>query len=815
MTRGAHLSRLKRPLFAVLALFTGAALYTAYLTIEQEHAMRRLARYDDAFDAGQGAIEFMRLQAAVAALPLPGTTVTQDEIALRYAILQNRLKVLNRPSFRQFLDQYPGLVGTLDNLAAVLARIGPKLNRLDTADAVATVVAELTPLDAQLTRMSSFASNYVGDHIAADQERLSALHWASTVLFIALFICGLALIALLLRQNRSVRVAHDGLRTLTHSLSATTEELSIAHQAAESANRQLEMQNAHFHAALNNMLHGLCMVDAANRLIVCNTQFLELFGLTANDAFPGVAIDALFATATERAAQPRRLVERIRDEERRLTAARRGGSSFTAEEDDRALEIALVPMQAGGWVATYEDISERRRIEAQIAHVAHHDSLSGLPNRVLFGLRLDDALIRLREGRRFGVLLLDLDHFKDINDTIGHAGGDTLLQLSAQRLRACLREQDLVSRLGGDEFAILQTDIAGPEDSASLAERVVDALSQPFEIEGRRVTIGTSIGIALAEPGTTASMLLRNADMALYRAKADGRSVFRFFEAEMGREMHARTTIANDLRDALAREQFELHYQPIVDIRTGRLVQFEALLRWRHPELGMISPARFIPIAEDTRMIVPIGEWVLWRACEDARAWSDGVRVAVNLSPRQFRGTNIVAAVRKVLGQVGLEPRRLELEITETALLHDSDGVLSSLHDLRALGISVALDDFGTGYSSLSYLRRFPFDKVKVDQSFVRDLGLRSDSLAIIHSVVGLATRLGMATTAEGVETQEQLELVREAGCTLGQGYFFDRPRTQHEVCAALAADSYCFGERLTGRSGTGRGTLTVVRAVE
>ncbi|MFC7739248.1 putative bifunctional diguanylate cyclase/phosphodiesterase [Roseomonas sp. GCM10028921] len=421
---------------------------------------------------------------------------------------------------------------------------------------------------------------------------------------------------------------------------------------------------------------------------------------------------------------------------------------------------------------------------ARISFMAHHDALTGLPNRLLFHDRLEEALEHWRQ-RRDGVALLclDLDRFKQVNDTLGHPAGDMLLRVVAERLRECVREGDVVARLGGDEFAVLLCGANHREHAKELAQRIVKALGAAYDLDGHRAIVGASVGIAIATADLdSADVLLMSADMALYQAKTNGRGSFFFFESAMNEQVQARRAIELDLREALGRGEFEVHYQPVIGLQDQRTSGFEALIRWRHPRRGMISPAEFIPLAEELGLIVSIGEWVTAQACADAVKWPDHVKVAVNLSPVQFRSPGLVASVRRALERSGLPAHRLELEITESALLQDSEAVLASLHELRALGLRTALDDFGTGYSSLSYLRSFPFDKLKIDQSFVREMTQRADCLTIVTSVLGLARELGMATTAEGVETEEQLRHLREAGCTEVQGFLFDRPRPVADI---------------------------------
>jgi diguanylate cyclase (GGDEF)-like protein len=439
-------------------------------------------------------------------------------------------------------------------------------------------------------------------------------------------------------------------------------------------------------------------------------------------------------------------------------------------------------------VATHEDITERTRAEEKIRHMARHDGLTGLPNRAAFRDEMEQALKRVRRRQMFGVLCLDLDNFKNVNDTLGHVVGDKLLCAVAKRLKDLVRETDVIARLGGDEFAVLQADVEKPEFAGAFAQRIITAIKRPYDLDGHQVVVSTSIGIAVApNDGETTEQLLRNADMALYRAKSDGRSAFRYFEPEMDEQLQTRRLLEMDLRDAVARGEFQLYYQPQVDTLTERVTGCEALLRWDSPTRGMVPPSAFVPLAEEIGLILPIGEWVLEQACCEAATWPNAIRVAVNLSPAQFKSRNLVQSVLNALAISGLEPARLELEITESVLLNNNEATLATLHQLRSHGIKISMDDFGTGYSSLSYLRSFPFDKIKIDRSFIKDISAKGDCAAIVKAVAGLGKGLGIATTAEGVETMEQLRHVRAEGCTEVQGYLYSEPQTVDTLRAYFA----------------------------
>jgi diguanylate cyclase (GGDEF)-like protein/PAS domain S-box-containing protein len=436
------------------------------------------------------------------------------------------------------------------------------------------------------------------------------------------------------------------------------------------------------------------------------------------------------------------------------------------------------------------DITERKRAEARIAFLAQHDGLTGLPNRNLLRQQMDDILAHTRRsGEKVAVLVLGLDNFKAVNDSLGHSVGDKLLRAVAKRLRSTLREGDTLARLNSDEFAMIQSRLTRPEDGVLMARRLLEAIGEPFLLDGDSVVIGATIGIAMAPgDGDDSEMLLKNADMALSRAKTDCRGTFSFFEAAMDARAQTRRKIEMELRDAIQDDRLQPYYQPLIDLSAGRITGFEALVRWPHPERGMVSPGEFIPVAEETGLINAVGGLMLRRACKDAATWPDEVRVAVNLSPLQFRTGNLLSIVMDALKQSSLPAKRLELEITETLLLEKSSQVLATLHALRALGVRISMDDFGTGYSSLSYLRSFPFDKIKIDQSFVRDLGANREAQAIIRSIVSLGKGLGVIITAEGVETEAELSCLRAEGCHEGQGFLFSRARPNDEIVQLLRA---------------------------
>jgi len=537
--------------------------------------------------------------------------------------------------------------------------------------------------------------------------------------------------------------------------------------------RRGEAEAARMRALADAAVEGL-VVSADGAIIAANTSFRTLLGDDAL-ALEGRRLGEFLADipATEGA-------ERATTAETRLRRA---------DGSECPVEVLHKPLRFEGRdcrVTAVRDLSARKEAEGRIAFLAQHDALTSAPNRAAFSEALERELaLARRHGRSTSVLLVDLDRFKLVNDSLGHAMGDALLVRVYERLRGCLRESDIAARLGGDEFAVLQPAAQQPQASASLAQRIIDLLGRPFLVNGHVLNIGASIGIAVAPTDADAAgQLLKQADLALHRAKAEGRGAFRLFEGDMDRVVQARRKLELDLRRAAARSEFELHYQPLLDVRRGQVIGFEALLRWRHPERGLVPPDAFIPLAEETGLITPIGEWVLRTACRDAALWPDGITVAINLSPAQFRDGRLVENVSSALAEAALTAQRLELEITESVLLADNPSALNALYELRALGVRIAMDDFGTGYSSLSYLRSFPFDKIKIDRSFVRDLEASGESAAIVRAILGLGRTLGLTTTAEGVETEQQLDFIRAQGCDQAQGYLVSRPLAPSDMAA-------------------------------
>ncbi|WP_407186258.1 EAL domain-containing protein [Bradyrhizobium centrosematis] len=676
------------------------------------------------------------------------------------------------------------------------------------------------------------------------------------------------------------------------------------------AQERLEAERLRLDTALNNMTQGLILYDAAGYIVTCNRRYAEMFGLSHEVIKPGCHIREAMHHRKERGAFDGD-VEAFCADVMRVVAEGTVSTRMHQLANGRAFQVINTPLPQGGWVATIEDVTERRNLEQErdrnytflreiidhipsqitvkdartrqylllngvaeqlfgqsrqdvvgktafdifpkgpagriteddsnalkstkglfkdehawqmpgtglryitstrigirddageprylihviddvterrradekIAHMAHYDALTDLPNRTLFREQIERELTKVAAGDQFALLYIDVDEFKGINDSLGHHVGDELLKAIASRLRGCLKEGDLIARLGGDEFAVIQTGIQSPAEVLSFVTRIYQVIRQPYHCLGHQLSTDASIGIALApQDGTDLDQLVKNADLAMYGAKAEGRRTHRFFEPAMDASARARLSMEQDLRQALVNGGFEIHYQPLVDLRSGEVSGCEALLRWRHPERGMVSPAEFIPVAEDTGLITELGDWVLRMACNEAATWPTHVRVAVNVSPVQLKCDTLALRIAGALAASGLDPRRLEIEITEAVLIRDDEAALSILHQLRSIGVRIALDDFGTGYSSLSYLKRFPFDKIKIDRCFVADIAETGGAPVIVQAVVNIAAASNMTTVAEGVETEAQREMLRALGCTQMQGYLFSPPKPASEV---------------------------------
>lgn len=544
-------------------------------------------------------------------------------------------------------------------------------------------------------------------------------------------------------------------------------------------------QNERFEAALENMSHGLCMFDLSQRAVVCNRRFAELLGQDRPDDLLGRTAEDLFRTYDWDINKTESVNGRTGLVTGRAELQVTGSNGST-------ISILSNPMPSGGTVMVCADITERRRAEARLAFLATHDPLTRLPNRVAFIQAIEQACSKPRTTRKsIAVLCLDLDRFKAVNDTLGHPAGDKLLGAVAERLGETVGASGLVARFGGDEFSVF-LDRACRSTAIKAAERIIHSLSEPYLIDEQQVLIGASVGIALAQAsGSDPERLMKRADLALYNAKSDGKGTWRVYDPGMMAKAQARRELEIQLRAALSAGELELRYQPCLNLASGEVVGCEALLRWRHPSKGLVMPEEFIKLAEEVGLIVPIGDWVLREACANAAKWTHPLRVAVNVSPIQFRAKTVVSGVLSALATSGLAPDRLELEITEGALIEDQQTTLQALTQLRRLGVRIAMDDFGTGFSSLSYLHAFPFDRIKIDGLFVREVGQQAETAAIVRAVTALGSNLQIAVTAEGVETEEQFDFVRAEGCAEAQGNLISPPLDLAELGSYLAHKAY------------------------
>jgi diguanylate cyclase (GGDEF)-like protein len=581
------------------------------------------------------------------------------------------------------------------------------------------------------------------------------------------------------REQIAILIAVAALSVLAIAalLFLVVRKLSQQHRTSQ---QQLTLEKQRLDTAVNNMTQGLLLFGSSQRLIICNNRYLDMYGLSAAVVKPGCSFRDVITHRRDTGSftgDVDHYVGRV------LRDIGLRNSMVITTPDGRSIQVINEPLADGGWVATHEDITERRHAEERITHLAHYDALTDLPNRTLFHERLKHELPHVTPDRQLAVLYIDIDEFKSVNDSLGHMIGDELLKSVAISLSRCIQDTDFVARLGGDEFAIVQTGVKDTADVNALVSRIFDAIRTPFECHGHQVTTDASIGIALApQDGSDLDQILKNADLAMYAAKAAGRRTHRFFAADMDAQVRARRILETDLRQAIQDGGLEVYYQPCLGLQNNEITGCEALLRWRHPQRGMISPAEFVPIAEETGLINPLGEWVLTTACAEAATWPEQIKLAVNVSPVQFKSGTLALKVIAALAASGLAASRLELEITEAVLIRDDDAALAVLHQLRAIGVRIALDDFGTGYSSLSYLQRFPFDKIKIDRCFVADIGEPEGSSCIVQAVVNIAAERRMTTTAEGVETEQQRDLLRALGCSEMQGYLFSAPKPAAEI---------------------------------
>jgi diguanylate cyclase (GGDEF)-like protein len=759
-------------LAGVLIVLSIFALWGALSTYRVANSAERLSELSDAFEQARFAMATEEsLNRKYRLQPSAEVLGRHHEAAASLLTALNHARMLGEPADGVLIGDVLGMH------KEYLAAIDRMFAAVDAGDINQANEMDRTEVDPRFDTMEAQVFAAAGAHHAAAVRRLNELAYVQTsvlAVIIGAFAIGMGLVVLFEYIVRAQRRRADDAKAL---------EAIAAHRRDDRFRALVRQQYERFNAAVNNMPLGFCMVDDEQRLVVTNKRFGEIYRLPLDMTLPGTPL----RTSVEYRAANGDFGDDIAPDfvEQRLAAARAPEPWHITREtqDGRTISVLHQPLAGGGSLSTHEDITARRKAEAQIAHMAHYDALTDLPNRVLFREHLVKALESINRGR-LAVLCIDLDRFKAVNDTLGHPIGDALLRLVGDRLQAAARPTDLVVRLGGDEFAIVQTGTEQPSSATTLATRLIAGIAEPFELDGHQVVTGASVGIAIApNDGSDPDKLLKNADMALYRAKNDGGESYRFFEPNMDAEMQARRTMEIDLRVALNVGEFELYYQPFITLKTGKISGFEALLRWHHPERGLVPPMEFIPVAEEIGLIGRIGAWVLKQACLEAAKWPADIHIAVNLSPAQFKQRAIVLDVAAALGASGLPACRLELEITEAVLLEHTELNLRILDELRDLGVRISMDDFGTGYSSLAYLQKFPFDKIKIDRSFVNDLSGRTEALAIVRAITSLGSSLGMRTTAEGVETEEQLKKLTEEGCTEVQGYLFSKP-----VPAAQAA---------------------------
>jgi diguanylate cyclase (GGDEF)-like protein len=770
-------------LIGTSGIFAVAAIYLSFLIHDRQDTLSKVSRYDVAWSASQGVNEFVRLYQRVSALAAAPSEELREEVQLRFEILKGRVDLFEAGDFQTFVSETAERQSIVRRLSRLVDRMDPEMRRLEEPQVAHSLTQIMAPLETDLIGLASEANHFSGIQVAEFDEELLGLHGTFTAVAGGFFLCGLAFIGLLGWHNRLLARTHEKLRAAIADLLRASFDLEASNAAVQDANRELSEQNDLFDAALNNMSQGLCMFGPDRRLIVSNGKFAEMFSLPADCLKPGVTPDQIVACTIDNGICSPEAARGIHSQQQLLIDGAEPGILVQEFEDGRIISICHQPMATGGWVATYEDVTERHRSEARIAYMARHDPLTGLPNRMLFREHLEGLLADGRaQEQAAAVMCLDLDNFKNVNDSLGHPVGDALLCEVAGRISDLCGPAGMVARMGGDEFVMVLRGAAA-EDAETVANALVEAIGAPYQLDGHHVVIGTSIGIAVAaERGVHVDDLLNRADLALYRAKADGRGTYRRFEPEMDERLQRWRMIELDLRTANFDEDFDVLFQPILDLKTGQITAVEALLRWTGSRHGAVSPTEFIPIAEDSGAIVQLGRRVLERACAVAVGLPSNVSVAVNLSPTQFRRSDIVDTVGKVLCATGLAANRLELEITETLLLEDSKETHSALKQLRALGVRISLDDFGTGYSSLGYLRRFTVDKVKIDRVFVAGISHDRGHLAIVQAIVSLSQALGIRTVAEGIETEEQLLIIRASGCDEAQGHLFSLPRPEAEL---------------------------------
>lgn len=734
----------------VLGALGGAVTKSAMRTQAQ---INSLSNYQISWLASFAVAEVQRFQSALLQFALTPDAAQRALVELRFDILKSRETLLCEGEFAVAVADIPGVMPVLAQLQETLTRIEPMLADLDTAGRAQEIARMVDPLPSALTSVTTATLQHSNAILANAQHALTDRQVELII------VAGLALAILI--------VGFGATLALNHNLDQTRAALCA--------------QNARLDVALTNMSQGLWLFDKHNRLVVTNELERRMVGLPDALCRPGThGVSIIHHLVQSGAIAPK--------DAEQIFAVRPESFEFRCL-DGRAVHIRSRAAPDGHWVATAEDVTEARAAEARIAHLAKHDVLTGLPNRFLLTFALDNACRRFREtGKRFALHAFDLDRFKFVNDTMGHAAGDEVLRQVAARAQGLLGPIDLVARVGGDEFFVVQV-IKSPDDALDLAERIIRTIREPMMVDGRMVDVGASVGIAIVdEVSADVDLLLHNADLGLYRAKETGRGTAILYSQDIDRAITRRRELESDLNLALRRAELELHFQPFINLADGTMRGVETLLRWKHPRLGFVSPAEFIPIAEATGLIVPIGDWVLREACRIVAGWPVPLTLAVNLSPAQFRNGQLVANVMGALAASGLPAERLELEITETALANDDEAAREIIQRLRALGVSISLDDFGTGYSSLSYLWKYPIQKIKIDQSFLQQTAIHSEGIKILLAIAGLGHMLGVTLTAEGVETEQHLAIVRSAGIQFGQGWLFGRAVPPEKIREMLAS---------------------------
>jgi diguanylate cyclase (GGDEF)-like protein len=759
-------------LVGTVVLFAAATLYVSSIEAERQHAHDTFSPYEVAFAVAQTVNEYLRFEQTLAMYALPETDIALDDVRLRLDIIIGRLQQFERSTTHigddrlvvHFMQTDPAYGATMAEVQRALEIADNVINSGDTPNMarVHTTLGTLNRLDSKMAQLAAQASSYSAHLYARDKRELQEIAHFSEILNGFLIACGALLVIVLTIKLRLLDRMQVKLRDLTDKLTSTMQSVTI--------------QNDRFDAALNNMSHALCMFDKNRKLAVYNTRFSELMGV-GDSELEGLSVKDLRK-------QGSRTFQYLYDAIAQSITKRHPQLVIADLPNKQSYAVNQTPMAKGGWLATFEDISGVRAAEARITHMALHDSLTGLPNRAHFRQRLEKVMSdQEASDNHMAFFFLDLDKFKDINDTLGHQVGDDLLRAVSARILAALPDGYFPARFGGDEFAVMSS-MGEIKDHQRLCVWLIDQLSRPYLIGQNALRVGVSIGIAAWSKRSPipAEELIRRADVALYQAKADGRGQTRFYLPQLDETRVRHTRLETDLAFALEREEFSILFQPIVDTFSGKPISYETLVRWTHPELGPIPPETFIALAETNQTIFSIGDWVLNRACAHAVNWADETSVAVNISPVQFLDPALTYKITSALERSGLPPHRLVLEITETAFLSATDATLSVLKQLKELGVKLAMDDFGTGYSSLQSLLRFDFDKVKIDQSFIRELPTSPRARAVVEMITQITKKMNIICTAEGVETQEQLMCLSELFCPEVQGYLISPPRSLNEL---------------------------------